>query len=669
MINAGDRTGRNWLTHIVPLYLALAVGIALPLKASSEPAPSGYLLSSGDQTHFLEALRLAEKGNWSQAQRRIRQTGHALPQKILQWMEYTQRVNAADFDEISSFIRANPDWPRQRSLRRSAERAIDESVSALAMIRWFRDLPPLTGHGMTALGEALIATGEPLEGRRWILRAWLGGRFDRRRTGAFLRKHGNLITPADRWARVDNLLWRGRTRAAQASLQYVSRDLRALATARIKLRRSRGGVDGALSQVPRKLQSDQGLLFERFRWRVRKGRDDDALAILPGPDTNLRRPEIWVDERLRLARRLLGKGRVTDAWRVIKDHNVPIGFRAQYAEAEWLAGWVALRFLNEHDEAFRRFEKLYGVVRFPVSRARAAYWAGRAARASKRSRVAAIWFHRSALHPTTYHGQLASLALGQPARLTAAAPPPSTAEETAFRKKELVQAVLILDQAGQYKRLSPFMLRLSELAETHKDHALIGNLAREIGRPDLGVWISRRAHRRGIVMLDHGYPLVPMPDGKPEKALLLALSRQESNFDRRAISHAGARGIMQLMPSTARGVARWLRLRYSRNRLTSDPSYNVRLGRAYLKEMLERFDGSYVLSIASYNAGPYNVGRWIRRNGDPRDTGMDPVDWIELIPFNETRNYVQRVLGNLQVYRLRLPPGKVTVTLTQDLRR
>jgi soluble lytic murein transglycosylase len=313
----------------------------------------------------------------------------------------------------------------------------------------------------------------------------------------------------------------------------------------------------------------------------------------------------------------------------------------------------------------KRFSRVYEEVRYPVSRSRA----GRAARAMQDSRLATQWFQRAAIHPTTYHGQLAALEIGDRPRQPPPANHPTADEERDYRKLELVRAAQLLNEIDQHRHVRTFVMQLGEIARDQKQRILAARFARAIGRPDLGVWLSRQAQRSGIVLIEHGYPLVPMPDGVPERALLMAVARQESNFDPRATSRAGARGLMQLMPATARDVARSLNIGYSLNRLTADPAYNVRLGRSYLKDMLATYNDSYILAIASYNAGPNNVRKWIRSNGDPRLPGVDPIDWIELIPFDETRNYVQRVLGNLQVFRHRLQPGKVAVTLKRDLQR
>jgi soluble lytic murein transglycosylase len=283
--------------------------------------------------------------------------------------------------------------------------------------------------------------------------------------------------------------------------------------------------------------------------------------------------------------------------------------------------------------------------------------------------IATQWFERASLFPTTYHGQLSILALNQKIHLP---PPPARPDEPAIRKfkqHELAKIARILQQLGQKRHVRTFLVHLGQINPSSAYKVLAGELAQSIGRPDLGVWVARYAQREGAMLPSIGYPLYAMPDKTPERALLLAVARQESNFDTRAVSRAGARGVMQLMPATARRVARQYRMRYSRQRLNSDPKYNVELGRRYLADMIDKFGGSYILAVGAYNAGPNAVKRWIRRNGDPRNGIVDPIDWIELIPYRETRDYVQRVMGNLQIFRNRLKPGQVVMTLDRDLRR
>ena len=655
---------RRAAVGLAMVALAAVIAIGQPVAAANE-------LSADDKSLYKKAFAAASKGDWTQAHRIARDGKDPLPRKVLTWRAMTRHGDQFGFEEISRFIEANRHWPHQTSLKRSAERAIDETTRADDILTFYANRKPRTSDGMIALGEALIASGRAGDGEKWLRRAWQEGRFSRRDEARFLQRHRKLFSEQDHWARLDALLWNGRTGEAQRMIRHVSPGHRALADARLRLRRSRGGVDSAIARVPEALRNDPELLYERLRWRRRKGRDEGALEILQAAPDEMGRPDLWAHERMILARRLLGDGRITDAYRVSKDHRLTPANRASFAETEWLAGWIALRWLNEGEAALGRFERVHEAVRYPISKARAAYWAGRAARWLGRAEEAEQWFLRAAWHGATYHGQLALLALPPDRRPVAPRPPapPTGAEQERFAKLELVRVVRVLDQLGQDRWIRPFVRKLGRSVEDPSHKRQVARLAYAIGRDDLAVWVARDAQRDGVALYELGYPLVRMREGHPERALLLALARQESNFDHRAISPAGARGIMQLMPGTARSVARSLRVRYSRQRLTRDPAYNVRLGRAYLSQMLDEFDRSYLLSIGAYNAGPNAVKRWIRAFGDPRERGVDPIDWIEMIPYEETRTYVQRVLGNLQVYRSRLRPGQVAATLDYDLRR
>jgi len=636
---------------------------------TNKPEIKLELLNQSDIVTYKSAFKFAKKKNWKAARRQAAQAHHPLPRKILAWLEMTKSGGGYSFHEINEFVNQNPDWPLPNTIRNRAEEAITDTTSHDAILNWFANRPPKTTDGKIAFTKALIAAGRREEGNIHLRDAWIYGRFNRKNEARFIRKYHSLFTQADHWERLDNLLWNGRHRQARRMLRHVSTAHRALANARIRLRRRRGGVDGAISKVPDWLRRDPGFLYERMRWRRRKGRDLEALEILKSPPGNLVRPELWSKERIILARRLLADGKFGDAYQAIQAHGLDYRHKAELAEAEWLTGWIALRFLNQATDAKQRFENLFKVVNYPVSKARAAYWTGRASKALGDVTQAADWFQIASGYPTTYHGQLATQELG---KQILPSPEPVTAtdaERTQFESHELTHAVRLLHQLGQRKHIRTFLFRHSKLKNSLGQKIMAGELANSIGRLDLAVWIARHAHLRGSTLPNMGYPLFQMPDGTPERALLLAVARQESNFYPQAISRSGARGIMQLMPRTARLVARSNGLRYSRTRLTSDPVYNVSLGRRYLGQMLAKFSGSYILAIAAYNAGPNAVSRWLRKNGDPRNGIDDPIDWIELIPFQETRTYVQRVFGNLQVFRNRLQPGRMAVTLDQDLRR
>ena len=649
------------------LRTALLAVLAAAVLCPPQTAAAG-LLSKKDTVIYRKAFDYAKRDRWRWAGRLAGKAKERLPAKVLQWLQMTQPGNTLRFATIRQFIRDNPDWPHPGRLRRSAEEAIAATTPAADVLAWFAKHPPRTTDGKIALTAALMAAGEADKARAMARRTWIEGNFGRRQERRFSRRYRRMLTRDDHMARLDRLLWRGRHRQAQRMLRLVDKAYHPVAIARIRLRRSRGGVDWAIRRVPAHLQNDPGFLYERARWRRRKGRDEAALAILEKPVGNMVYPGLWWRERAAVARRLLVKGLVTDAYKVVRGHGLSRG--RLYAEAEWFVGWVALRFLHDRKEALAHFERLFEAVSYPISRARAAYWAGRAADSLGRMAAAHEWYDKAAIYDATYYGQLAALQRnrGRLPRLQPE-PRPGGVDIARFNRRELVRVAQMLDELGQDKLLRPFLTRLARLSKDPAHKVLSGRLALALGRPDLGVRIARHAYRVGIPLMTLAYPIIDMPDGKPEQALSLAVARQESNFEPNARSRAGARGLMQLMPATARAVSRAIKARFSRTRLTTDPAYNIRLGRAYLAALIKQYGGSYVLAIAAYNAGPGAVKRWIRTLGDPRLDDEDVIDWIEAIPYSETRNYVQRVLENLQVYRRRLHGTRIAYNLEHDLRR
>lgn len=657
------RQGNGKLNLRSAVWVALAAAVLC-----APPATAANLLSKKDVVIYRKAFDNARRGRWAWVQRLAGRATERLPAKVLTWLNMKQPGNAASFETIRRFIRDNPDWPDLDQIRRRAEEAINAKQPAAEVLAWFRTQPPVTTDGMVAMTAALMAKGDVEKARAMVRRTWIEGNFSRRQEYRFVRRYRKILTRDDHMARLDRLLWDGRYRRAQRMMRRVNKAYHPVVIARIRLRRYRGGVDWAIRRVPENLRNDPGFLYERLRWRRRKGRDADALEILNNAPDDMVRADRWWRERSAVARRLVVKGQIRDAYRVVREHGLEKG--RNFAEAESLAGWIALRFLHDAKAALAHFERLYKAVKYPISRARAAYWAGRAADAMQRKAAARRWFRTAARFDTTYYGQLA--ALRQNPKAAPHLPPeprPDGAEIAAFNRLELVRVTLMLDALGQDDLLSPFLRRLAKNSDDGTHKVLAGRLAVALGRPDLGVRIAREAYRAGTKLVDLAYPIIDMPDGKPERALLLSIARQESNFEPNARSSAGARGLMQLMPATARAVSRAIKTRFSRTRLTTDPAYNIRLGRAYLGALIEQYGGSYVLAIASYNAGPGNVNRWMRTLGDPRLDDIDVIDWIELIPYSETRNYVQRVLENLQVYRRRLDSERMAFSLEHDLSR
>jgi soluble lytic murein transglycosylase len=646
------------------MAVLMAVAVVLPATAEEKP------VSATDLALYKEAFAAAARRQWEQARRTAARASDQLPAKVIAWMEMGAESNTVPFAEIARFIDDNPDWPGLGLLRGRAEEAIDPATPPKLVIAWFGKRTPLTTDGRVALARALLDIGQTAAGEAMLGRAWIDGNFRSRQEVAFLRKYRKRLTTADHRARLDRLLWDGRRRQAERMLRRVDPVNRPLAIARIRLRERHGGVDAAIRRLSKQELRDPGLLYERLRWRRRKGRDLDAMEILRNAPQQMVRPDRWWTERSIIARRMLARGRIADAMHAASEHGLTPAAGAQYAEAEWLSGWIELRFLNRPKAALERFARLHETMKTPASRARAAYWAARAAAVTGDTVETSRWYAVAATHAGTYHGQLAAhhAPPGSKPAPVPADPRPTPGQRAAFEANELVRIVHRLVAIGERDRIDPFLLKASRLNPAPGYKALPARLARQLGRRDLGVRIARAAYRDGILLATDGYPIIPMPDGRPERALSLAVARQESNFKVDVSSHAGARGLMQLMPSTAMAVAREIKQHFSKARLTSDPAYNVRLGRAYLAMLLDQFNGSYVLSLSAYNAGPGNVSKWIRAYGDPRDTKVDVVDWIEMIPYTETRNYVQRVLANLQVYRQLLGAPQLA-SMETDLKR
>ena len=423
--------------------------------------------------------------------------------------------------------------------------------------------------------------------------------------------------------------------------------------------------------MPAALAGDGGLIYERVRWRRRADLTDGAVELLaqqPENPTNLRR---WWTERNILVRRLFADAEYQGAYDLVAAHSQESGI--PFAQAEWLAGWLALRFNGRPDLAQQHFRRLFDSVTTPISLARGAYWVGRSYEAMSDATNATNWYRLASLYDTTFYGQLAAGKLNEPsvARLPTETEVPIDVAE-AFAVSEMTRIVLALDQIDEEALSDRFLRTMSRRAQDDPVQlALTTRLAVEIERRHIAVRNAKRAVSIGPPLVQASYPILPLPLASPvpETALLLALIRQESEFRVDAVSRSGARGLMQLMPATARRMSRALGVQHSLRRLTSDPDHNIRLGSEYLARMLDRFDGSYILAVASYNAGPSNVEKWIVEWGDPRDPGVDTIDWIESMPFYETRNYVQRVLENAQVYRLRRGEPPTVGSLERDLAR
>jgi soluble lytic murein transglycosylase len=648
------------------LFLALVAGASI----AAQPKAEAKLLNASDKAIYLDAFKQVDKQNWAKAREIAQRAKEKLPAKLIQWLDLIRPGPGRSFDEITKFMRDNPDWPGQISLQQAGERAMPADYGVAETLAWFKGREPQTAEGTIALGRAYLASGLRDDAARVVRAGWIGLTIGPDKEQAFLDRFASFLRPQDHLARLDRLLWAGDVEDARRAMTRVDADHRRLAEARIRLMTGAAGVDAAVASVPKALQKDPGLIYDRARFK-RRNDDDVGMADLldPPPPTNPYPSLMWREYEY-AARHALERGDISVAYRLAEAHGAEEG--TVFADGEFLSGWIALRFLKDYRAGYDHFTRLYAGVGSPISTGRGAYWAGRAAEDMGEKALARDWYRKAAENLSSYYGQLAAQRLGTSDGLNFPRPPKITNEAKAkFEKLELVRLVRMMGELDEADRVRSFLMRLTDRVKQPAEFRMIADLANDIGRRDYGVAVAKQARQEGVELLDYLYPMQTLPAGdNPEDALVLAVIRQESAFDQKARSSAGALGLMQLMPRTAEHVAKKLQLSYSDTKLTKDPSFNIKLGRAYLGNLLNGFDGSYILAVASYNAGPARVRSWMSEYGDPRDRGVDAIDWIETIPFAETRNYVQRVLENLQIYRHRLD-GKteIALSLEQDLGR
>jgi soluble lytic murein transglycosylase len=602
---------------------------------------------------------------WADAQRAAAAYADPVAAKLATYYRLLT-PGAATADEITEFMAQSPDWPNQTLLERRRQEAIatePDLASTLAQCDRNKLTLPQT---MLHCAEALANAGRNAEAAEEARHAWIAGVGDE---AGFLRRWSGALRPDDTWERFQQFAWRDAAAAAR-QLPRLDASRRAAGEARLALQRDAPNAEALFAALPAAFRRESGVMLEHARWLRHVDRTADALALWQrageaaqndAPTEQL--AAFWTERNL-LARRLLRDGDAAGAYALADQHGRITPDQA--LDAEFLAGFIALRRLNKPAEAMRHFTALVGLSKAAITQGRAHYWLGRAIAAAGGD--AKPEYERAAAWPTTFYGQLAALALGDDAsalarRITALHDPAYTREQVlAFTDREVVRAAAMLVAWNDPHRARVFLLRMDELAPDPADRALTARFALRVGLPDTAVFVARRMGRDGLALPEAGWPIAAEPPDAPiDPSVALGLIRQESSFDIGAISPSGARGLMQLMPFTAQAVAKQIGTPTSLTTLTSDPAHNMRLGTAYLREMLDRFDNSLPLAVAAYNAGPHRVDQWLPENGDPRVGPIDMLDWIELIPINETRNYVQRVLENVVIYRARR--GESTPTL------
>lgn len=595
--------------------------------------------------------------------------------EVVTWDRLRRETFKARFGDYAAFLADHGDWPAATTIRRLAERSIGEDTPADAIIRHFSRLPPITAEGKARHALALASVGQAAAAS-WARDAWDSAGLDEALEARLLARFGTGFTPADHAARMDRLLWANRITPAGRMLARVDTDTRLWALARIALQKDAPDVAARLGVVPDRLRREAGLRLDEAQWLIRQGRADEGHALLADGGAAPRVPgqpgvgiETMLKARLDIARGLWRTGKPDLARRVLAGHGLdapalqrqPVAERALFLDCEWLAGWLALRRLGQPAAALAHFRAARAVAQAPISQARGDYWAGRAAEAAGQPALARQFYGEAARHPDYFYGQLASERLGQPLALIPTPPPAlATTMVDNFRAEGRVRAIMAL-AAVDRPRQTLFIKQLADTAATPGRARLVASLAGPLNRPDAGVHAGKAARGTAeLSMLDAAFPVLPLPEAlAPRFAIIHAITRQESQFDRTARSGANALGLMQLVPATAAEQARKLGLPASPDsRLTEDPVWNVTLGSAYVERLRAAYGGSAPLAVAAYNAGPGNVRKFVALNGNPADG--DIIDWIESIPFAETRNYVQRVLENAVVYETLYPARATT---------
>ncbi|UIJ43824.1 lytic transglycosylase domain-containing protein [Sphingomonas cannabina] len=593
----------------------------------------------------------------------------ALLSAIDQWKMLQQSDNLG-FSTYANFLLAHPGWPGETSRRAAAETSAGQD-SPSTTVRFFDRFPPLTGSGHVRYAVALAAMGQRDRAAEQARKAWRKGVLRPSDESLLLGQFSSSFGPDDQDARMDMLLWQGATSAAQRQLAYTSPARQAIFAARLAYRTNAPDAMTRGAAVEASALNDAGFLADRASWYRNNNASPTARAQLARPH-QLRvlptHPEKWYEVLLTNARGAYADRQYQTAYdiaRQVDDAYPPqtdvssksLGERDDYTSLVWLAGTAAMQNLGRPRDAIGMFERYSLGSKSPTTQSKGLYWAGRAAEAAGDPR-ANDFYTRAAGYSDLYYGQLAAERLGQALRAPAPIATVDVAPDTrsAFAAKETVRAARLLGSLGRWEDQSAFVRQIAADATTDTDHLLAAELSRAINRPDLGVMVGRSALQNGLSdYTAAGYPSVRVPAASNDYwTIVHAIARQESQFNRTAISHAGARGLLQLMPGTAREQAGKLGLSYNPSSLTTDTDYNIMLGSSYFDRMYRLYN-SYPLAVAAYNAGPGNVNKWIAANGDPRMSGVDIVNWIENIPIYETKNYVQRVLENAVVYDLMNP--------------
>ena len=654
------------ITFILPKKKPLIAGTKQKKTVTSKK--SKYY-SKKDFALAKKAISEMKQAKWPNALKTAKKAKDKSIYNFIQWRHLLTKGNKASFYDYKNFIDKNNDYPRIGRVKYLAEHKLTtDTIAPKKIIDWFDENESLSGFGKMILGESFILTGDTQKGTLLIKEGWITAELSKSQLRFYRKKFKKYLNAEDYIKRADYLAWNNKYWDLKRLLRYLPKDYELLYTARQLLMSKSYGVDNAISKVPSKFKNDAGLNYDRLKWRRKRGRVESSLEILlniKNTKDYLVRPDKWWIEREIISRSLIYKKKYELAYKVASKHALTDG--PEFAAAEWMSGWIALSFLNDPLLAKDHFENFYNNVGYPISTSRGAYWLAKTYDKLGKKDLAKQWFEKAANFLTTYYGQLAFMEINPNQNFELSKDMEVSKDyRNVFFKKELVKTIHLLDELNEDKYAKHILRYLANDDIDKGSEILAAELATDIDRFDFAIQIAKIASYEKRFHNTFNYPIISTPtliNGRkiPETAFILSIIRQESEFDLTANSHAGAKGLMQLMPYTAKLVAKQANLPYSKSRLTRDAEYNINLGSHYIAGLILEYDGAYPFAIAAYNAGPKRVRYWKKINKNPQKNQINYVDWIELIKFKETRNYVQRVLENYNVYRYVLEQKPVSM--------
>lgn len=651
----------------VALAYAPADG-GLDAAASHEPKlpppPEPAALLGDDAAPFAHALALYKAGDFSGGEQAAAAIADAVARAAAQWAGLRLHPREAGFSRLSRFVAAHPNWPGDEWLRQRAEEALfGDKHSAKTVKAHFQETKPRTAAGRLALARLRLQEGEPLEAAALVKEAWRENDLGETLESAIRKEFADFLDAADHKYRADRLLYAEKARAALRAAELAGKEAMQIARARITAAND-SATEATFSNLPPSLRSDPGVLLAHIHMLRHKEKITEAAALMrsaPRDPRLLVDGDAWWTERRLIARKLLDKGDAPQAYLLCAQHSARS--TAAKVEAEFHAGWIALRFLNDPAKAKRHFDLLAQAAETPIQKSRAAYWQGRAAEQSAtpdEQGAAPAFFEQAAKQSTTYYGQLARTKVGDSGSPLRA--PPTPAEGAA--REEAVRSVELYFAVGERELAAQLAAEAARRLESPEQLAALAGVTARQRDARVSLALGRLASYRGVALDDAAFPAFGVPQfsalpGSAARAVVYAIARQESAFDSRAVSSAGAMGLMQMIASTARRTAQQTGVGFALKRLIDEPAFNAQLGAAHLGMLLGEHKGSYVLAFAAYNAGGKRVKEWIDAYGDPRRKEIDPIDWVERIPISETRNYIQRVIENLVVYRAKFSDREI----------